>query len=524
MIQKETSRIEIRNLKSEIRNKSKIQSTKRSRRISARFRFWILSIRACFEFRISSFGFPRLAAVGLLCCLVAVAGCKVGPNFKPPESPVPGQWVGPLPPSPTPAEMDLARWWTQFDDPILTSLVERAVESNLDLRLAEARVRQARAARGVAFSGLGPTVDATGSYRRSGTAAGAADLYQAGFDAFWELDFFGGVRRGIEAAAADLEAAIDSRLNVLVTVTSEVAINYIDLRAFQEEIAIARRNLQAQQHNTELTRQRFQGGFVSGLDVANAEAQVASTAAQIPQLEQSAQQAIYSLSLLLGREPGALREELSPPEPIPAAPPAVPVGVPSELLRRRPDILQAEAQIHAATANIGVATADLFPRISLTGNISTQGSQFSSLGDWSNRFWSIGPAATWNIFSTGRIRSNIEVQRALQEQSLIAYRQTVLNALQEVENALIASAKEQEHYQALTQAVAANRRAVELATNLYTQGQTDFLNVLQAQGSLYLSETALAASARTLSTNLVALFKALGGGWTPPPPEPQTKG
>jgi multidrug efflux system outer membrane protein len=463
--------------------------------------------------------------VGLLLCLVLLAGCKVGPNFKPPESPVPNQWIGPLPPTPTPAEADLARWWTQFEDPRLTSLVERAVGSNLDLKLAEARVRQARAARGIAVSGLGPTVDATGSYRRSGTAAVETDLYQAGFDALWELDFFGGVRRNIEAASANLEAAVDFRWNVLVTLSAEVAINYINLRGFQEEIAIARRNLKAQQHSADLTRERFQGGFVSGLDVANAEAQVATTAAQIPLLEQSTQQAIYSLSLLLGREPGALLQELSPSGPIPAAPPAVPVGVPSELLRRRPDIRQAEAQIHAATADIGVAIADLFPRISLTGNVGTQGNKFGSLDNWSNRFWSIGPSATWNVFSTGRVRANIEVQRALEEQSLIAYRQTVLNALQEVENALIASAKEQEHYQALTQAVAANRRAVDLATKLYTQGQTDFLNVLQAQGSLYLSETALALSARTLSTNLVALFKALGGGWTPPPPvEPQTKG
>ncbi len=453
--------------------------------------------------------------MGLLSCLVLLAGCKVGPNFKPLQTEVPDRWVGPLP---TPAEQDLARWWTQFDDPMLTSLVQRAVESNLDLRLAEARVRQARASRGIAVSGLGPTLSATGSYRRSGTARTTTDLYEAGFDALWELDFFGGVRRGVESATANLQAAEEARLNLLVTLTAEVATNYIGLRAFQEEIAIARRNLKAQEHSADLTRQRFEGGLVSGLDVANAEAQVATTAAQIPQLEQSAQQAIYSLSLLLGREPGALLEELSQAEPIPGAPPAVPVGIPSELLRRRPDILQAEAQIHAATADIGVATADLFPRISLTGNVGTQGNKFGALDNWSNRFWSIGPSATWNVFSTGRVRSNIEVQRALEEQSLITYRQTVLNALQEVENALIASAKEQEHYQALTQAVTANRRAVDLATKLYTQGQTDFLNVLQAQGSLYLSETALALSARTLSTNLVALFKALGGGWTPAPP------
>jgi multidrug efflux system outer membrane protein len=467
------------------------------------------------------------SAMGTLCflsCLIFLAGCKVGPNFQPPETPVPDEWVGPVSPPPTTAEQDLAHWWTVFQDAALTSLIERAIQSNLDLRLAAARVRQARAARGIAASGLGPTVDATGSYRRTGDAIRTTDLYQAGFDAFWELDIFGGTRRSIEAATANLEAAQDARLNVLVTLSAEVALNYIDLRGFQERIAIALRNLKAQQHSADLTRQRFEGGFVSGLDVANAEAQVASTAAQIPTLEQSARQATYSLSVLLGLEPGALLAELTPPEAIPAGPPVVPVGIPSELLRRRPDIRQAEAEIHAATAQIGVATADLFPRFSLTGNLSTQGDKFSALGDWANRFWSIGPSASWTLFATGRIRSNIEVQKALQEQSLIIYRQIVLTALQDVENALIASAKEQEHYQALTAAVAANRRAVDLATKLYTQGQTDFLNVLQAQGALYLSETAQALSAGTLATNLVALYKALGGGWTPEPPaEQQTK-
>jgi NodT family efflux transporter outer membrane factor (OMF) lipoprotein len=409
---------------------------------------------------------------------------------------------------------------------MLTSLVQRAVEANLDLKLAEARVRQARAARGIAVSGLGPQVNASALYSYSGTAAGTADLYRTGFDAAWELDIFGGVRRSVEAATANLEATIDARLNTLVTVTAEVAVNYVDIRSFQEQIAIAQRNLKAQQHSADLTRQRFQAGLVSGLDVADANAQVATTAAQIPVLEQAAQQAIYSLSVLLGHEPGALLAELTPPAAVPAGPPAVPVGVPSELLRRRPDILQAEAEIHAATADIGVATADLFPHISLTGDVGTQGNKFASLGDWSNRFWSVGPSATWAIFSTGRIRSNIEVQKALEEQSLIAYRQTVLTALQDVENALIASAKEQEHYRLLTQAVTANRKAVELATSLYTQGQTDFLNVLQAQGSLYASETALALSTRTVSTNLVALYKAVGGGWNPapPPPDPPTKG
>jgi len=444
-----------------------------------------------------------------------MSGCQVGPDFRPPETPVPDQWVGPLPPAPTSAELDLARWWTTFQDPVLTSLVERAIDSNLDIKLAQARVREAQASRRVAASGLGPTVDAAGSYSRTGASPVTTDQYRTGFDAAWELDLFGGTRRSLEAATANLEAAIYSRLNILTTLAAEVAGNYLELRGFQEQLAIARRNLQAQQRNAELTRRRFEGGFVSGLDVANADAQVATTAAQVPLLEQSAHQAIYNLSVLLGQEPGGLLAELSPPAPIPVAVPAAPVGIPSELLRRRPDILQAEASIHVATAQIGVATADLFPRIFLTASLGTQGDKFRSLTDWANRFWSIGPSASWPVFASGRLRAGVEVQRALEEQALIVYRQTVLAALQEVENALIASAKEQEHYQALTAAVTANRKAVELATNLYTQGQTDFLNVLQAQGALYSSENALVLSARVLSANLVALYQALGGGWDP---------
>jgi multidrug efflux system outer membrane protein len=454
----------------------------------------------------------RAICSGLLFALV-LTGCKVGPNFQPPPTPVPPGWVGPLPP-PAPAQQSLARWWTVFNDPTLTSLADQAVASNLDLKVAEARIRQARASRQIAVSGIGPTVNATGSYTRGQTPGGPTrDEYRAGFDASWELDIFGGVRRNIEAADADLQATIEFRRGVLVTLMAEVAVNYIDIRAFQQEIVIAEENLKAQQHTAELTRQRFTGGFVSALDVANAEAQVATTASQIPLLEQAEQQAIYSLSVLLGREPGALLNELIPPATIPAGPPEVPVGVPAELLQRRPDIRQAEAQIHAATARIGVATADLFPHIFLSGSAGTQGNKFASLTDWANGFWSLGPTATWTLFATGRVRAAIELQKAFEEETLVIYRQTVLGALQEVENALIASAKEQEHRQALRDAVAANRKAVELSTTLYTQGETDFLNVLQAQRALFLSQDALVQSTRTVSTNLVALYKALGGGW-----------
>jgi len=453
-----------------------------------------------------------------------LSGCMVGPNFQRPQTALQADWAGPTAEfgAVTPAEAELARWWILFDDPTLVALVEKAVQSNLDLQLAEARIRQARAARGVVAAGIGPTVDATGAYQRS-LAAGASngnhegaisDQYQAGFDSGWELDIFGGVRREIEAADADLQATRETRRDVLVTLTAEVARNYIDLREFQQRIAIARQNLATQKHSAALTRKRFQGGFVGGLDVANADAQVATTEAQIPLLESAARQSIYSLSVLLGREPAALIRELSPAAVIPAAPPSIPPGIPADLLRRRPDIRRAEAEIHAATARIGVATADLFPRFTISGSLGLRAGDLSSWFDWGSRFWSFGPSASWNLFAMGRTQSNIEQQQALQDQALITYRQTVLTALQEVENALIASAKEAEHRRALVEAVSANRKAVDLATALYTQGHTDFLNVLNAQRSLYVSEDALVQSTGSVSTNLVALFKALGGGWS----------
>ena len=471
----------------------------------------------------------HVLALMVLLCIIMVAACAVGPDFKSPDMPVPAEWAGPPPlPAVTPAEKDLANWWTVFDDKMMQSLIQQAVESNLDLKLAEARVRQARAARGVAGSFLGPTVDAKASYQRSeasvspttstgrstgDTVSVTTDQYFAGFDAAWELDIFGGVRRGIEAADADLRATMEARRDVLVTLTAEVARNYIDLRAFQERISIARQNLEAQKHSAKLTRQRFEGGFASGLDVANAEAQVATTAALIPSLEASARQTIYNLSVLLGREPAALVQELAPELAVPIAPPSAPLGVPSELLRRRPDIRQAEAAVHAATARIGVAVADLYPRFMITGSVGVRSSELGSWLDWSSRLWNIGPSVSWRVFDMGRVRSDIAQREALQEQTLITFQKTVLTALQEVEDALISLDKEQERRKALADAVAFNRKAVDLSIKLYTEGQTDFLNVLQAQRSLFITEEALAQSTRTLSTNLVALYKALGGGW-----------
>jgi multidrug efflux system outer membrane protein len=451
-------------------------------------------------------------------CLLVQAGCMVGPNYQPPEQNVPSQWSGKTSPQTSPADAILVQWWKEFNDPNLTSLVERAFKSNLDLKQAEERIRQARAARGVVAAGFWPTADATGSLSRSrtpttgGVPAKTTNLFQAGLDAAWELDIFGGTRRNIEAADADILAAVEDRRDILVTLASEVAINYIELRGFQQEIIIAHNNLKAQQDNAEVVRKRYEGGFVSALDLANANAQVATTLSQIPLLETSAQQTIYTISVLLGQQPETLLEELSPASSIPLPPPEIPAGLPSEILRQRPDIRRAEAQVHSATALIGVAVADLFPNFNLAGSLSFHGEN-SKTFRWQDRFLSWGPAIDWQIFSAGRVQSNIEVRKALQQQAILEYKKTVLTALQDVENTLVAYANEHQRYKALIDAVSENRKAVELSTKLYIEGQTDFLSVLDAQRSLYSSEDALVQSTRNLSTDLVSLYKALGGGW-----------
>lgn len=468
---------------------------------------------------------PRRAAASLLACLALLAaGCLVGPDYQAPQPDLPEKWTADPATKAAPlADRDLAQWWTVFNDPVLTSLETRALASNLDLMQARSRLRQARASRGIAAGGLGPQVGISGSYQHSRSPSGSSkysgstssvnDLYQAGFDASWELDIFGGLRRGLEAADADLSAAEEARRGVMVSLTAEVALNYLELRILQQRIAIARTNLAAQRRTASLTRQKQEAGFVSGLDAANAEAQASTTAAQIPPLEASARQTIHGLGLLLGLEPAALIAELSPAAALPQTPPAVPAGVPSDLLRRRPDIRQAEARLHAATARIGVATADLFPRLYLTGSGGYQSSAFQSWFAGAGRSWSIGPSLSWPIFASGKIRANIELQEAVTEETLLAYRQAVLNSLREVEDALVASTAEQRHRRELAAAVAANRKALDISSLLYAEGQTDFLNVLQAQRSLYATQDALALSNGAVVTNLIALYKALGGGW-----------
>lgn len=413
-------------------------------------------------------------------------------------------------------------------DPLLDSLVDRAVASNLDLKIAASRIREARAQRGVVAAAELPSLGSGGSYTRSrssensaGQQGGAAnsqgssgsDLFQAGFDASWELDVFGGVRRSVEAADADVDAAEEARRDVLVSLLGELARNYVDARTFQRRIALADRNIALQQETLDVTVSRFEAGLTSELDVAQARAQLQTRRSQVPPLRVGFAQSLHRLGVLLGREPGWLVAEFERVGPIPVVPPEVPVGVPSDVLRRRPDVRRAERRMASASARVGVATADLFPKFSLTGAFGVQSQRVGDLFDLESRFWSIGPSVRWPLFEGGRIRANIEASGAREEQALLEYSKAVLTSLEEAENALTGYSQEQARRGFLVESVAANRRASELADQLYRAGLKDFLNVLESQRQLYESEDQLAQSDRGVTVGLVTLYKALGGGW-----------
>jgi len=458
-------------------------------------------------------------------------GCAVGPDHEAPRPALPGAWstlegsADDRSSVATSRTADLAEWWRTFEDPVLNDLCERALGANLELALAGARVREARGLRSEAFGGLLPDVATRGSYENVRFSENGAfpfpaetfPLYKAGFDASWEIDVFGGQRRELEAAEAEIEASVEGLRDVRVSLLAEVARSYVELRGSQARIAIARRNLEAQTNTLELTRARLDAGQTTDLDVARAEAQVSSTSSVIPTLEIQARQAIHALAVLLGREPGAVAAELSVEAPIPVSPSEIPAGLPTDLLRRRPDIRRAERRLAAATARIGVAAADLYPRLFLNGTYGFESVSASNFLTSGSQLWSVGPTVRWALFQGGRIRARIEVQNAQEEQAAILFEQTLLDALRDVEDAIVAHSREQARRTMLAQAVASQRRAVSLASQRYAQGLVDFLSVLEAQRVLYAADDALVQSEQSIATNTIALYKALGGGWTEMP-------
>jgi len=458
-----------------------------------------------------------------------VGGCAVGPDYHPPKMNLPPAFnaattVAPAQPDAVRSgetPLHLERWWENFHDAMLDQLVAEAVATNLDVRLAQARVREARAQLAVNRAALFPTLGSSAAYTRSRSSQALAvpgesstfNLFQAGFDAGWEIDVFGGTRRQIEAARDTLEAQIDARRNALVTLLGEIAQNYCSLRGYQQQLVIVSNNFAVQEDTLRLQKSKLQAGLATDLDVANAEAQAASTESQLPTLRTQIEQIIHQLSVLLDREPAALETQLQPVASLPEGPPTVPPGLPSELLRRRPDVRQAERQLASATANIGVATAELYPKFNLTGAAGQESLSLETFANAGNRFWSFGPTVTWRLFSAGQIRGNIRVQDARQQEAFIQYRQAVLQSLQDVENTLVAYTQEQFRRRSLQQAVDSARRAASLAIRLNSAGVVDFLNVLTAQQTLFQAELQLAQSGQAISTDLVALYKALGGGW-----------
>ena len=479
--------------------------------------------------RFSQRAIGKWALMGLLAALVLLPGCAVGPRYQRPTALIPSQWNVDQPRG-TSASEPVEQWWASFNDPEFDKLIRQAIRSNLDLKTAAAHVTEARAERGISNSDLFPTVQAaasatrdrvavivppTGAQKSAKVVPAEFNNYQAGFDASWELDIFGRIRRSRQAASADLTAAEDERQAVLVTVLGEVGRAYIELRGFQLRLEIANKNIKTQQDTLALTEARSKAGLATELDVARAKAQLDTTASVVPSLQTGIESSIHRLSVLLGEEPGALRTELLPPSPVPVLPPEVPIGLPSQLLERRPDIRQAEAQIVAATARAGEARSEFFPRVVLFGSAGRQASQLHDITLGIGNFFSAGPAISLPVFTGGRIRSEIRVQDARLKQATIAYRATILSALEETEDALISYSQEQSRRERLESAVKSNEEAVQLSSETYRAGLTDFLSVLDAERELYANEDLLAQSRATQAVNLIALYKALGGGWQP---------
>lgn len=460
-----------------------------------------------------------IAAAGL-------AGCKVGPDYVPPMFESPATYAHAGERGGSASETDGSRavddaWWKSLRDPALDALIEQAVRGNHDLKIARSRVVEAMAQRGVIAAdelptlSLDPSMSRTRRSEKVNTFPGSQvqNNWSARFDASWEIDLWGKVARGVEAADAEIDGAVEARRDVLVSLQSEVARNYVELRGFQRRTEIAKKNITLQQESVELTQARFNAGLTSEVDVAQAKSLLATTQSTIPALDAGVQRAIHRLSVLSGRHPGALLSELAVVGEIPAVPQSVGLGLPSELLRRRADVRRAERDLAAATARVGVATADLFPQFSITGAFGFESQTLQNITDPGARFWSFGPAMRWPIFQGGRVRANIGVQNARVEQALVNYERTILTSFEDVENALSAFSREQARMDSLAQAVQSNKRAFELANQLYTNGLTDFLRVLDSQRALFASEDALVDSQRSVVTNLVALYKALGGGW-----------
>jgi len=466
----------------------------------------------------------------------ALSACAVGPNYHRPTTNVAKQFpTAAAAPKTSPGSASSndiyshaptqTEFWKQFDDPVLNGMVGDALTANYDLRMALGRLVQARALRNESLFDLAPTVTASAGYTRQRTPAvenplGGAyitKLYDAGFDATWELDFFGGVRRGIQARNAELEGQVANLHDAQVSVIAEVARNYFELRGEQTQLAVAQANVKNQQQVLELAQAELHAGSGTDLDVARAQSQLSTTLSTIGPLEAAVSRSIHRLSVLTGRDPDALTDVLSEPHDLPPLPPIVPVGTPEELLRRRADIRAAERNLAASTALVGVAVSNLFPKVTFTGSFGYAAAEPAGFGSSGSRSYMIGPGITWAAFDLGRVHAQIAGARAGAVIALDQYHQTVLNALEETEDALVTHARDRDQLLHAQDAARASATAAKLAEIRYKGGMVDFLSVLDAERTELQAEDALARSRTEAATSLIAVYKALGGGWETAP-------
>ncbi len=461
-----------------------------------------------------------LSLAGLVLCL----GCTVGPDYQAPQIEVPNAWHTAVAEDLNQDDSALHSWWSTLNDPLLNDLLERSSRENLDLELAFHRIREAQALRGVAGGERFPDLDGTGFARRSRTSEGTSSIvpppqsrtdnfFGLGLNAAWELDLFGRITRSIESSDARLSATIENYRDTLVVLFAEVALNYVELRSLQARLSYARVNVTNQEESLEIARARFETGLSPELDLRQAQLNLATTRSTIPQLETLETMSIHRICVLLGAFPRDLADRLSPPAPIPIPDGVLAVGIPADILRRRPDIRAAERNLAAQTARIGVATADLYPRFSLAGSFGLE--SIADLIDWKNRSYGIGLDFLWNLFDGGRVRNRVLAEEARTQQALAIYEQTLLRSLEDVENSLVAYNKEKERRQELENVVVAAEKTVELVRVLYRSGVTDFQNVLDSERTLTSSQDSLADSEGQVVKNLINLYRAVGGGWNP---------
>lgn len=453
--------------------------------------------------------------------LMALNGChQVGPDYKTPQNTGTGNWNHQPGNEPLPVA-----WWSIFNDAQLSRLVQWAVASNLDLQLATARMQQSRAALGMRDATLTPDLNLDASYQRQrATSIGSMDPsgkngdadfnnWRGGFSTAWELDMWGKLRRESESARAGFAASEENRRAVLTSITAEIARDYLRLRATQKLREIAEENRATAVHTLQLTQNRYQNGAGNQLDIDQAQVQLDRVEALLPELADQQNRLINAISLLLGERPGPLKAALSPPAPLPFLTRPLPMGMPSELALRRPDIREAAQRLHQATADIGVATADYYPRITLTGNAGYQALALSDMGSWATHSFALGPEVYLPIFDGGKIMHRVRLSEYRQQEMAIAYQQTVLRAWHEIDNALSGYRSQQQRQTHLANALVANQHAFSLARDSYLNGASDFINVLGTQRALLELQSAQVASQQEMALAVVNLYQALGGGW-----------